>query len=112
CDRFGIPPSARHHDHRRLDPEPGADPVHHAGGLSLSGSPALVVGTSAQKEHRNSRCVAAGMIVALPGFTLLASGCSFAPKYATPSDGYCRGGRLVTLANSYSLHHAGGLSRL
>ena len=34
-DRFGIPPSARHHDYRRLDLEPGADAVHHAGGLSL-----------------------------------------------------------------------------
>src|SRR5208283_2023629 len=80
CDRFGIPPSARHHDHRRLDPEPGADPVHHAGGLSLSGSLAFVVGTSAQKEHRSPRCVAAGMMVARPGFVLPAGVCRFTPK--------------------------------
>ena len=33
--RLGAAPAAGHHHRRRLDRQPVADPLHHAGGLSL-----------------------------------------------------------------------------
>ena len=36
-------PAARHHDCRGIDPEPGADPVYHPGGVFVPGPAAVVV---------------------------------------------------------------------
>ena len=45
---IGVAPSAGHHHHRRPADEPGADPVHHPGGLPVLRPPAALVGPRAR----------------------------------------------------------------
>jgi len=106
CDRFGIPPSARHYNYRRIDLEPGADPVTtpvvylYLDRLSLWWNRMHKRSWRGWLRRRHSddradeifnetmtpllKTETRMMLVAL-ACPVLFAGCSFAPKYAKPS---------------------------
>src|SRR5581483_8808595 len=90
--RLRAAPPARHRDRRRADLQPDADPLHHAGHLSLSGTlPGILRGFAAKQTAAADRgfgvkkmCRATVPIV-LAWVLPWLSACSVGPDYARPA---------------------------